>query len=220
VIERQAAQVGAPLLAHGQHWHVSEERGRLIYMDETGLLDLPAPNLPGAHQFLNAGAALASLRYLGFDEDACEAAVSRVFWPARMQRLRSGPLVDLAGSAELWLDGGHNPAAGRVVADTLKALPERPTHLICGMLKTKDPAGFLEPLRSVAESLTSIAIPGETATLPAEDTAAAGTSVGFPAHIAETPADAIRQITSRDPDARILICGSLYLAGAVLRENG
>ncbi len=220
VIERQAAKIGAPLLVHGQHWHAMEERGRLIFQDDHGLLDLPAPNLPGPHQFMNAGAALAALRHLGYGEAACEAAVTAAVWPARMQRLRHGPLVDLAGAAELWLDGGHNPAAGKVVAETLRRMPARPTHLICGMLKTKDPAGFLAPLRDVAESLTSIAIPGETATLPANDTAAAGDRAGFPECIAESPAEAIRAIVADDPDGRILICGSLYLAGSVLRENG
>lgn len=220
VIERQAARVGAPLLVHGQHWHVVEERGRLVYQDENGLLDLSAPNLSGPHQFLNAGAAVAALRQLGHGEAACEAAVSRAYWPARMQRLRTGPLVELAGQAELWLDGGHNPAAGVVVADSLRRLPHRTTHLICGMLSTKDPVGFLKPLRDVAASLTSIAIPGESATLPAEDTAAAGEKVGFPRLIAESPAEAIRAIVAGDPQARILICGSLYLAGSVLRENG
>jgi dihydrofolate synthase/folylpolyglutamate synthase len=220
VIERQAAKLGAPLLVHGQHWHAVEENGRLVFQDENGLLDLPAPNLPGPHQFLNAGGVLAALRHLGYGEDACEAAVTKAFWPARMQRLRHGPLVDLAGDAELWLDGGHNPAAGKVIAETLRRMPERPTHLVCGMLKTKDPAGFLGPLREVAESLTSIAIPGETATLPAEETAAAGERAGFPAHISDSPADAIREIIATDPTGRILICGSLYLAGSVLRENG
>ncbi len=220
VIERQAARVGAPLLVHGQHWHAVEERGRLVYQDENGLLDLSAPNLPGPHQFLNAGAAVAALRQLGHGEAACEAAVSGAYWPARMQRLRTGPLVELAGEAELWLDGGHNPAAGVVVADSLRRLPHRSTHLICGMLSTKDPVGFLKPLCDVAASLTSIAIPGESATLPAEDTAAAGEKVGFPRRIAEGPAAAIRAIVADDPQARILICGSLYLAGSVLRENG
>lgn len=220
VIERQAAKVGAPLLIHGQHWHAVEERGRLVFQDEHGLLDLPAPNLPGPHQFLNAGGVLAALRHLGYGEDACEAAVTNAFWPARMQRLRQGPLVELAREAELWLDGGHNPAAGKVIAETLRQMPERPTHLICGMLKTKDPAGFLKPLREVADGLTSIAIPGETATLPADETAAAGEKVGFPRHIAESPAEAIRDIVAGDPRGRILICGSLYLAGSVLKENG
>ncbi|MEC8796657.1 MAG: folylpolyglutamate synthase/dihydrofolate synthase family protein, partial [Pseudomonadota bacterium] len=112
VIEATAAKLGAPIFAYGQHWHVWEERGRLIYQDETGLLDLPLPALIGAHQVQNAGAAIAALRVLGFDDAACEAAVTKAEWPARMQRLRHGPLVDAADRAELWLDGGHNPAAG------------------------------------------------------------------------------------------------------------
>jgi dihydrofolate synthase / folylpolyglutamate synthase len=220
VIEARAAALGAPLLAHGQHWHVSEERGRLVFQDDHGLLDLPAPNLPGPHQFMNAGAALAVLRHLGFGEDACEAAVTRAYWPARMQRLKAGPLVEAAGAAELWLDGGHNPSAGAAIAQTLMRMPQRPTHLICGMLRTKDPVGFLTHLRPMAASLTSIAIPGETATLSAEDTAKAGETAGFPPHIGASPMDAIRAIVAEDPTARILICGSLYLAGSVLRENG
>ncbi|MBE0552361.1 MAG: bifunctional folylpolyglutamate synthase/dihydrofolate synthase, partial [Rhodobacteraceae bacterium] len=109
VIEDRAARLGAPVLAFGQHWNVWEERGRLIYQDENGLLDLPLPNLPGPHQVQNAGAAITALRALGRDGAACEAAVTRAFWPARMQRLRHGPLVDLAPGVELWLDGGHNP---------------------------------------------------------------------------------------------------------------
>ncbi len=220
VIERVAARQGAPLLVYGQHWHVSEERGRLVFQDETGLLDLPPPNLPGPHQFLNAGAAIAVLRHLGFSPEVCEAAITRAYWPARMQRLVRGPLVDLAAGAEVWLDGGHNPAAGVVLAATVARMPRKPTHLVCGMLKTKDPVGFLRPLRDVCESLTSIAIPGETATLPAEATADAGAAVGFGRRVAASPAEAISGILARDPAARILICGSLYLAGSVLRENG
>ena len=117
VIEARAERLGAPLMVYGQHWHVTEERGRLVYQDETGLLDLPLPNLIGAHQVQNAGIAIAGLRALGFGEDACEAAVTRAEWPARMQRLRNGPLVKAAGPAELWLDGGHNAAAGIALAD-------------------------------------------------------------------------------------------------------
>lgn len=220
VIERQSARLRAPLLVHGQHWNVAEERGRMVFQDETGLLDLPLPNLPGPHQILNAGAALAAMRHLGFGEAACEAAVTRAFWPARMQRLTRGPLVEMAGASELWLDGGHNPAAGRVVAQTLARMPAKPTHLVCGMLRTKDPAGYLSALRPVTETLTAIAIPGESATLPAEDTAAAGRGSGFDPKVADSPSDAVLAIAAAHPGERILICGSLYLAGAVLRENG
>jgi dihydrofolate synthase / folylpolyglutamate synthase len=220
VIEARAERLGAPLLVHGQHWHAFEERGRLIFQDETGLLDLPLPNLPGPHQIDNAGAALAALRHLGSDAAACEAAVSHADWPARMQRLRHGPLVAAAGTSELWLDGGHNPAGGEAVAATLGQMPQKHTHLILGMLNTKDIAGYLRPVAAQAASLTAVSIPGEANTLSAEDTQAAAARAGITADTAESVLEAVQHIVVKDPGARILICGSLYLAGTVLRENG
>jgi len=219
VIETVAARHMAPLLAYGQHWHVSREAGRMIYQDETGLLDLPLPNLLGAHQVQNAGTALAVLRHLGLDETACEAAVTRAEWPARMQRLRSGPLVDAAGQAELWLDGGHNPAAGIAIAAHLAEIVQRPTYLICGMLNTKDIGGYLRPL-STATALYAVSIPGEANTLPAQTTAAAARAAGMEAHEAPDVAAALAEIIRRDPTARVLICGSLYLAGNILKNHG
>lgn len=220
VIEARAARLGAPLLAYGQHWHVTEEHGRMVYQDETGLLDLPLPNLIGRHQIENAGMAMAALRALGQDSDACEAAVTRAEWPARLQRLRRGPLVQTAGSAELWLDGGHNPAAGQALAEALGRLPSRPLHLICGMMNTKDVAGYLLPLGRIADSLTAVSIPGEGNTLPAEDTAKAARSAGIETFVAGSVDAALSRIVASAPSARVLICGSLYLAGTVLRENG
>jgi dihydrofolate synthase / folylpolyglutamate synthase len=220
VIEDTAARLGAPLIAYGQHWHVQREDDRLIYQDETGLRDLPLPNLLGAHQIQNAGAALAALRHLNLGDAAYEAAVTRAEWPARMQRLKTGPLVDAAPEAELWLDGGHNAAAGEAIGELLQALPNRPTHLICGMLNTKDVTGYLRPLAAQANTLTAVSIPGEMNTLSADDTAAAATSVDLQASTADTVLDALKAITAQDPQARVLICGSLYLAGNILRENG
>ena len=220
VITARATRLGAPLLVHAQHWQVFEERGRLIFQDETGLLDLPLPNLPGPHQIQNAGAALAALRHLGFDSAACEAAVTRADWPARMQRLRQGPLAEAAPDAELWLDGGHNPAGGQAIAATLARMPRRPTHLIVGMLNTKDIAGYLRPLVAQAATLTAVSIPGEANTLTAEQTQAAARAAGIAASTAESVLAAVKMITATEPRARILICGSLYLAGGVLRENG
>ncbi|WP_338550078.1 bifunctional folylpolyglutamate synthase/dihydrofolate synthase [Roseovarius phycicola] len=220
VIEAKARSLGAPLLAYGQHWHVTTERGRLIFQDETGLRDLPLPILPGAHQVENAGAAVAALRHLNLSDAALEAAVTSAQWPARLQRLTQGALAEAAPEAELWLDGGHNPAAGQALAKHLATLPKRPTHLICGMLNTKDISGYLNPLAAVADSLTAVSIPGEANTLPAADTAAAATSAGFTATTADSAEDALRQVTSQTPNARVLICGSLYLAGHILRENG
>ncbi len=220
VIEARAARLGAPLIAQGQHWHVWEERGRLVFQDESGLCDLPLPNLPGAHQLDNAGAAIAALRALGRGAQALEGAVTRAVWPARMQRLAHGPIPRAAPRAEIWLDGGHNPAAGQALARHLAALPPRPTHLVCGMLDTKDIAGYLAPLASRARSLTAVSIPGEAATLPAEATARAARAAGLVAHTAESALAAVQRIAATEPRARILICGSLYLAGGILRENG
>jgi dihydrofolate synthase/folylpolyglutamate synthase len=220
VIEAKAASLGAPVWAFGQHWTVWEERGRLIYQDENGLLDLPLPNLPGPHQVQNAGAAIAALRLLGRGEAACEAAVTRAFWPARMQRLRQGPLVDLAPKVELWLDGGHNPAGGEAVAATLARMPARETHLICGMLNTKDVTGYMRPLAPHVTRLHAVSIPGEKNTLPAEVTRDAARTAGIEAVTAGSVAEALAGIAAAAPEARVLICGSLYLAGTVLRENG
>ncbi|KII18579.1 folylpolyglutamate synthase/dihydrofolate synthase family protein [Phaeobacter sp. S60] len=220
VIEATATRLGAPLIAYGQHWHVWEERGRLVFQDEYGLLDLPLPALLGAHQIQNAGAALAVLRHLGADEASCEAAMANAEWPARMQKLKTGPLVDAAPAAELWLDGGHNAAAGLALAEVLAGLPARPTNLICGMLNTKDVSGYMAPLAPHVESLTAISIPDEVNTLSAEETEAAAKSVGIKADTAESTLAALQVITAKDPQARVLICGSLYLAGHILRDNG
>ena len=219
-IEQAAARVGAPLLIYGQHWHVTRERDRLIFQDENGLLDLPLPNLPGAHQIQNAGAALMAMRHLRQPEATHEATVTRAFWPARMQRLQHGPLVEQAPDIELWLDGGHNPAAGQAIGAHLATLPKRPTHLICGMLNTKDIGGYLRPFADQVASLHAVSIPDTLATLPAEATAEAAQMAGIPAVVAESVTQALAQIADEDPQARVLICGSLYLAGSVLQDNG
>jgi dihydrofolate synthase/folylpolyglutamate synthase len=220
VIEYRAARLGAPLHVHGQHWHVTEERGGLVFQDETGLMDLPPPRLIGAHQVQNAGTAVAALRLLGRAEGA-PAAMRDAEWPARIQRLSRGPLVEQASAAGLWLDGGHNPAAGVALAEALTRLPPKPTHLICGMLRTKDAEGFLRPLAGRAAGLQAVSIPGETNTLSAADTAAAARAAGLSA-VEEAPSveAALDAILTREPAARVLICGSLYLAGRILRENG
>lgn len=220
VIEAKAARLGAPLFVHGQHWHVSTEAGRLIYQDETGLLDLPMPALLGAHQVQNAGTAIASLRTLGFDEAACEAAVTQAKWPARMQRLKVGPLVESAPNVELWLDGGHNASAGQAIGALLGTLPKRETYAICGMLNTKDIRGYMSPVAPHLTQLFAVSIPGEAATLSADETAQAATAVGINASTAPSVQEALDAIAAQSPYARVVICGSLYLAGDVLRSNG
>lgn len=221
VIEAKAARVLAPLMVEGQDWQVWEEHGRVAFQDANGLADLPMPRLIGAHQVDNAGISVAALRALGMDEAACAAALTRAEWPARMQHLKTGPLVEAARGAEVWLDGGHNPAAGEALAEALSRLPARETHLVVGMLKTKDVQGFLRPLAAVARSLTGVTIEGEAATLAAEETVAAARAAGFgTARVAANPIAAVQQIAAESPGERVVICGSLYLAGRVLRENG
>ncbi len=218
VIEQKGEAVGASLLIAGQDWQVFEERGGMVYQDEMGLLDLPLPILIGAHQVENAGAAICALRMLGVE--TIEAALRNAKWPARMQKLKSGPLVNAAPQAELWLDGGHNPAAGKALAEALTRLPARPLYMVCGMLNTKDVGGYLAPLAKSAVKLTGVSIPGESATLSADEICAAALKADMKADTATSVSEAVAQVVAKAPNARILLCGSLYLAGRVLQENG
>jgi len=220
VIEGRAARLGARLSVAGQDWTAAREGDALVFRDERGLIDLPLPNLTGPHQVVNAGTAIASLRELGFGAEAALAAVTRADWPARMQRLRRGPLVEAAGGCELWLDGGHNPAGGAAVAASLREMAPRPTHLIAGMLNTKDVVGYMRTLAGVVGSVIAVDIPDEAATLPAAETAAAAEAAGIPSTTAADTLAAVRTLAAAHPGARLLICGSLYLAGRVLRTNG
>jgi dihydrofolate synthase/folylpolyglutamate synthase len=226
VIEARAAKLGAPLFIHGQDWMVRAEHGRLAYEDTRGLLDLDLPALIGAYQFENAGAAVAALRALGFGETACRAALSNAVWPARMQRLTHGPLVELMPQgATMWLDGGHNAAAGEAIGAVVAEIAARapaPLWLITGMLDTKAAEDFLRPLAPHVEGVLTVTIPDTIAAIPAEDLAARARATGLQAHPADSVAQALERIIAEAASGplRVLICGSLYLAGAVLRENG
>lgn len=221
VIEARAAAVGAPLIVSGRDWQCWSEGGRIVFQDGSGMLDLPMPALLGAHQTMNAGAAVAALRALGADDAACAAALTGARWPARMQPLAAALLPDAPAGAEIWLDGGHNAAAGEALAAHMRVLEGRrpaPLHLICGMLDTKDPVGFLAPFKGLARDVQTLTIPGAQATLPAEATAAAARRAGLDAAPAADLGAALRAIAAADePAPRILICGSLYLAGDILR---
>jgi dihydrofolate synthase/folylpolyglutamate synthase len=229
VIERQAARLKAPIKIAGENWTATEERGRLVYQDDDGLLDLPAPKMYGRHQFENAGVAIAALRsipQLKIPPAAYEAGVAKADWPARLHRLTAGHLVDLtpAGS-ELWLDGGHNPDGGRTVAAALADLEERvsrPLVLIVGMLATKDCAGFLNNFAGLARRLIAVPVPSADKGLTADEVADAARAIGIPAASREDLYEALEAVRKLDldPAPRIMITGSLYLAGDVLRENG
>jgi dihydrofolate synthase / folylpolyglutamate synthase len=226
-IERQAARVRAPLSIAGENWTATEERGRLVYQDGDGLLDLPAPKLYGRHQFENAGAAIAALRIAGLKlpASAFEAGMIRVDWPARMQRLSHGRLAALMPpESELWLDGGHNADGGRAVAAALADLEERvsrPLVLIVGMLSTKDCAGFLKNFSGLARRVIAIPIHQDKA-VPAAELAEVARNVGLPALPRDDLESALDLAGKLDlhPAPRILITGSLYLAGEVLAANG
>ena len=190
-----------------------------MFQDENGLLDLPLPKLIGAHQIQNAGIALATLRYLGKENVSFEGAMLNADWPARMQRLKKGPLTSLATDAEIWLDGGHNKAAGYALSEALSRLQSRKLFLIVGMLNTKDVAGYMQPLLSQSKRLYGVSIPGEAATMTAKETVDVAIDVGFEASVSENVESAIKEIIKQDQNARILICGSLYLAGNILQKN-
>ena len=228
-IERQAAKLNVPLKIAGEDWTATEERGRLVYQDEAGLLDLPAPKLYGRHQFENAGLAIAALRAIKpfkISPATYEAGMIKADWPARLQRLAQGRLVELApAGSELWLDGGHNPDGGRAIAAALADLEERvsrPLVLIVGMLASKDCEGFLGNFTGLVRRMIAVPVPGAEKGMSAEAVADAARAIGLPATSRDNlieALDAARKL-DLDPPPRILITGSLYLAGEVLRENG
>jgi dihydrofolate synthase / folylpolyglutamate synthase len=227
VIERQAARMRAPLSIAGENWTATEERGRLVYQDGDGLLDLPAPRLYGRHQFENAGTAIAALRASGLKlpTAAFEAGMTGVEWPARMQRLSHGKLLSLLpAESELWLDGGHNADGGRVIAGALADLEERvsrPLVLIVGMLSTKDGEGFLRNFSGLARRVITVPI-HQDKSVPAAELAEIAGSVGIPSISRDTVESALTVAGRLDltPAPRVLITGSLYLAGEVLAANG
>ena len=231
VILRRADALGAPVIAFGQDFFAHQEHGRMVYQDMTGLLDLPLPRLAGRHQIENAATAIAGLRRVGWAGDAAvEKGLRAVEWPARLQRLTQGPLIGAAPrDSELWLDGGHNPHGAAAIARAMADLEERvarPLYLVCGMLASKDAVGFLSAFRGLVRRIVTVAIPGEAASLGAGALYDRARAAGLEASPAEDVEDAMLQIAAyarldeTEPPPRILICGSLYLAGKVLADNG
>ncbi len=220
VIEQQAARIGAPLIISGQDFTSTVEDGRLIYRDEHGLLDMSLPVLPGAHQIGNAGTALAALRALKVSDKAMEAAPGAASWPGRVQRLTKGPLSEIASrtGAELWLDGGHNAAAGEALAAHYGSLPTKPFHLIVAMLETKDPSGFLRPFSNLVEKLHAVPVTGTSMAYPRSDIADVSIAAGIPSVICDSIEAALENALAEGAE-RVLICGTLYLAGDVLRAG-
>jgi len=229
IIEAEAEIAGADLFIANQDWAAYREHGRLVYQDGDGLLDLQSPRLVGRHQYTNAGTAIATLRRAGLNVPAVaiEEGLAAVDWPARLQRLTQGALVERAGpDAELWLDGGHNPGAGIVIAEAMADLQERverPLFLISGMLTTKDTVGFFRPFAGLVRRVFTVPVPGSNAGRDPAELAALAKEAGLaaePVESVEAAIDRIRAEINAFGPPRILICGSLYLAGAVLDANG
>ncbi len=230
VIVGTAERLGAPAYVYGQDFIAFEENGRLIYQDEDGLLDLPPPRLPGRHQFANAAAAIATVKAAGFSLGVAdvEKAMQTVEWPGRLQKLSSGRLTDFAPrGAELWLDGGHNPGASVVIAEAIAEQEERfprPLFLICGMINTKDQTNFFRAFEGMARHVFTVPVNMSEASVPNAVLAAHAAEAGLSAEPVASIENALLLLRDNwdeaDTPPRILICGSLYLAGEVLRLNG
>jgi dihydrofolate synthase/folylpolyglutamate synthase len=230
VLVSTAERLGCPMVVYGQDYSAHEEFGRLIYQDEFGLNDLPLPRLPGRHQYANAAAAIRAVKAAGFTvtEAMMEQAMATVEWPARLQRLSEGKLIQHAPEgSEIWLDGGHNPAGGEVVAEAMAAFEERqprPLYLVTGMINTKDPVGYFRAFADLAEHVFTVRIRGSEAALDPVALAQSAFDAGLVAEPAGSAEEALQEITRRQlPGSRpprILIGGSLYFAGNVLADNG
>jgi dihydrofolate synthase / folylpolyglutamate synthase len=218
VLTNTARSVGASALVRDHDWHVDAHGGGFRYSDAIGSLVLPPPSLLGRYQWDNAGIAIAALRAsgLGLPDSAFIDGITRAEWPARLQRLRGRLRNMLPADWELWLDGGHNPGAGVVLADHLAEWTDRPTHLIVGMKQAKDSAEFLRPLIPHATTLWAVAEPDQHLALPVDAIIAASGGVARPG---PTVIDALHAVATETGPARVLICGSLYLAGEVIKQD-
>jgi dihydrofolate synthase/folylpolyglutamate synthase len=219
VITEKALEQKAPILAEGQQWRIKQTGDNILYEDQTTTIELPLPNLLGTHQIQNAGIAIAALTQLTGRKEAFYGAVSKAKWPARMQKLSTGPILATLGHSDVWLDGGHNPAAGKALANYLSTQNKKQIVLICGMLKTKDVAGYLSPLSSLVKFLAAVCIPNEQNTLTAEETAKSANELGINSKSFTSISEGVQFVANQFPDCRVLICGSLYLAGQILGEN-
>ena len=228
-IEAQARRLRAPLHSAGEEWHVNVERGRLVYQDDRGLMDLAAPKLFGRHQFDNAGLAVATLRaqsVFRIDAAAFEAGIVNAEWPARMQRLASGRLAEQGPQGcEVWLDGGHNAEGGRVAAAALGDLEERvsrPLVVIVGMMANKDASAFLANFAGLTRHIIAVRIPDRDNAMPPDRLADAARALGMRVEILGSVEAALHSLArlAHEVPPRILITGSLYLAGHVLSANG
>ncbi len=225
-----AARLRCPMAVYGQDFHARQEHGRMVYEDEDGLLDLPLPRLPGRHQLANAAAAIRAVKDAGFPHtnEVAERAMLNVEWPARMQKLDKGRLIGFAPKgSEIWLDGGHNPGAGAVIAEALAEREdkiERPLFMITGMINTKDATGYFRAFHDMVRHVFTVPVTNSEAGVPPEKLALMAEDAGLSAEPVASVENALRLLgddwDAKERAPRILIGGSLYLAGQVLAENG
>ena len=230
VLLETAERLGCPVSVYGQDFIAFEENGRMVYQDEDGLMDLPLPRLPGRHQFAHAAAAIAAVKTAGFEisHRAAEKAMTTADWPGRMQKLTQGRLVDLAPrGADIWLDGGHNPGASVVIAEAMAEQEEknpRPLFLIAGMINTKDQHGYFSAFKGLVRHVYTVPGNFSDAGVSNDELAARANEAGLSAEPVTSVASALALLRdtwdASEPPPRVLIGGSLYLAGAVLAENG
>jgi dihydrofolate synthase/folylpolyglutamate synthase len=223
-LSARAKAVGAPLLIHGRDWSFEKRGDALRVVTSRRTLDLPLPNLIGAHQLGNAAQAVATLDAREaplFDADIVARGITSADWPARMQRLTKGSLAAmLPENWELWLDGGHNPGAGLIVAEQMRRWTDKPVYMVFGILNSKDPDGFIQPLVPHVKKLAALTIPDEENSIGGDEAALVARRNGITAFEATSAKAAIERLVREPGPARILICGSLYLAGTILAENG
>lgn len=230
VLVDTAERLRCPLQVYSQDYFAFEENGRMVYQDDNGLMDLPPPRLVGRHQFANAGAAIAAVKSAGFEADEAIASVAmlRVQWPGRMQPLPTGKLAELGPpESDIWIDGGHNPGASAAIAEVLAEMEERdprPLFIIAGMISTKDQTGFFEAFRGLARHVYTVPVTMSDAGVPNDELAVRAADAGLSAEPVSSVSNALMILRDNWPDGepppRILICGSLYLMGEVLRDNG
>ncbi|MCB1457960.1 MAG: bifunctional folylpolyglutamate synthase/dihydrofolate synthase [Nitratireductor sp.] len=213
----------------GRDYGYFRQAGRFVYQDDMGLMDLPLPALAGEHQLANAATAIAAMRLSGLSipDEAYERAMTSVVWPGRMERLKPGKLQSrFPHDTEVWIDGGHNPSAGSAIAACLADLEEKrplPVFMICGMINTKEPSGFLDAFRGLVRELVTVPVIDSDASIPATDLAAIATECGLESSAAlslEAGIEHVSRLSFANGPCRVIICGSLYLVGEVLRENG
>ncbi|MBI2586889.1 MAG: bifunctional folylpolyglutamate synthase/dihydrofolate synthase [Rhodospirillales bacterium] len=224
-ITEKAAAVSAPLVIEGLDWTVRHGPEGIVINAGGHIREFPLPSLEGPHQAQNAGLAVALLdRLPGFTlaDGQIAAGLKNTEWPARLQRLRRGPIRGALGPEfALWLDGGHNPGAADALAAWLAQREPLPLHLVFGMLNTKDPEGFLRPLVPYVHSVYSVPIKGQENCCSSAELARVATGLGLTATACDDVRGALRAIRANEiGPARVLIAGSLYLAGTVLAENG